>query len=161
MVIMLKINHFAAIKSYDKLCDRQKQRREKKIGDALQNYLEGLEQQTGLKPVSVQFESTNHSSISVPLNSATTTESTGHENPPNNTYTTGHGDPLNSAGSSTMSHEDSNDDFTESILYLLMKHNVSMQFYHDLSRLSDHDDLPRSYKVSSLASYSYPHFMKS
>ena len=170
-VTCYKINHFAAIKPYDKLCDRQKLRRKKEIGDALQNYLEGLEQQAGLKPISVEFKSTtDHSLISLPLNSAATTtestghkdhesstsmctistEPTGHEDPPNNTSTIGHEDPLNSAGSSTMSHDDSNDNLTEGILYLLMKHNVSIQFYHDLSRLSDHSDLPRSYKVSSL-----------
>ena len=127
--------------------------------------MEGLEQQAGLKPISVEFKSTtNHSLISLPLNSATTSESTRHEDhessismytistdlestehedPPNITSITGHEDPLNSAGSSTMS----DDNLTEGILYLLMKHNVSIQFYHDLSRLSDHSDLPRSYKV--------------
>ena len=44
-----------------------------------EDYLEGLEQQAGLKPVSVEFESTDHSTlISLPLNSGTSTGSTGH-----------------------------------------------------------------------------------
>ena len=119
--------------------------------------MEGLEQQAGLKPISVEFRSTtNNSLVSLPLSSATTTESTGlqddesdsinteptgHEDP--ETSITGHEEPSNSTGSrSTISDDDTNDNFTEEILYLLMKYYVSMQFYHYLSRLSDHGDLP-------------------
>ena len=139
------------------MCNRQKKRREKVIGDALENYLEGLEQQAGLKPISIELKSTtNNSSISIQLSSATTTESTGlqddesdsisteptgHEDP--ETSIKGHEEPLDSTGSrTTISDDDANNNFTEEILYLLMKYNVSMQFYHDLSRLSDHGDLP-------------------
>ena len=93
--------------------------------------MEGLEQQAGLIPVSVEFESTDHSTlISLPLNGGTSAGSTGHQDPINRTTL----------------HEDSDDNLTEGILYLLMKNNVSIQFYHDLSMLLG--DIPRSYKVA-------------
>ena len=51
------------------------------------------------------------------------------------------------------------DKTTESVLYLLMKYGVSMEFYHELSMIFK-QNIPRSYQVAiaiviaSIASYS-------
>lgn len=76
----------------------------------------------------MELESTQHLPISIPLNSSSGIVQ--HQEP----------EPDHPGEMDTH--------LTERILYVLMKYNISMQCYHDLSMILD--DLPRSYKVANV-----------
>lgn len=115
-----------AIKPYDELCDRSQRRKRKEVGDAVKVFLGELEEKVGIIPLRIELESTKQKPISIPLNGSR---------------------------SSNKEQEEPDNHITEKILYVLMKYNISMQGYHDLSMIVD--SLPRSNQVLWLNTYSY------
>lgn len=106
------------------MCDRQKQRRRTEIGNKLQEYLGVLDQEAGLLPVTLETQTTKcHDSVSIPLSNSSVD---------------------GASSSSPSAHSDEIP--LESVQYLIMKYNIPLQFYHELSMLFS--DLPRSHKVA-------------
>ena len=105
------------------MCDRQKQWQRTEIGNKLQEYLGVLDQEAGLLPVTLETQTTKcHDSVSIPLSNSSVD---------------------GASSSSPSAHSDEIP--LESVQYLIMKYNIPLQFYHELSMLFS--DLPRSHKV--------------
>lgn len=112
-------------KNYDDLCPTQKRRRENKISQKTREYLEELDGTLGLVPTSINFVSSSKNElVTIPLDDSCHTAHT--------------------------SSQEANTDpeLIDRILYLIMKHNIPMEFYHELA--ADIPALPRSYKVNLL-----------
>ena len=110
-------------KNYDDLGPKQKKRRQNEIGQKTREYLDELGGNLGLVLTSVNFiSSSKNELVTIPLDERCHTSS--HESD------TGGTDPQ----------------LIDRILYLIMKHNIPMEFYHELT--ADIPALPRSYKVN-------------
>ena len=98
------------------MSEQHKQRRKKEIKDKVNNYLNGL-QEIGLEPVSLHLKTQDEQHISVKLG-------------------------LENESACYSNH----DDIIPSLLYLLLKHGISNECYHEITMLVP--ELPKSYKVA-------------
>ena len=114
-------------KNYDDLGPKQKRRRKYEIGQKTREYFNEVGGNLGLVPTSIDFVSTSKNElVTIPLDNSCHTSS----QESCNTHDTGGTD----------------SELTDRILYLIMKHNIPMEFYHELT--ADIPALPRSYKVN-------------
>ena len=110
-------------KNYDDLGPKQKRRRENEIGQKTREYLDELGGNLGLVPTSINFVSfSKNELVTIPLDERCHTSS-------------------QESGTGGTESE-----LIDRILYLIMKHNIPMEFYHELT--ADIPALPRSYKVN-------------
>ena len=110
-------------KNYDDLGPKQKRRRENEIGQKTREYLDELGGNLGLVPTSINFVSSSKNKlVTIPLDERCHTSS-------------------QESGTGGTESE-----LIDRILYLIMKHNIPMEFYHELT--ADIPALPRSYKVN-------------
>ena len=120
---ILIIVAYIGYKNYDDLGPKQKRRRQNEIGLKSREYLDELGGNLGLVPTSINFVSSSKNElVTIPLD--------------DNCHT--------SSQESDTGGTDS--ELIDRILYLIMKHNIPMEFYHELT--ADIPALPRSYKVN-------------
>jgi len=111
-------------KNYDDLGPKQKKRRQTEIGHKTREYFDKLGGNLGLVPTFINFVSTTKNElVTIPLDDSCHT-------------------------SLQESHDTGGTDseLIDRILYLIMKHNIPMEFYHELT--ADVPALPRSHKVT-------------
>lgn len=106
-------------KPYDQIGPRQQRRRKLQIKEAINNIGAGLSD-TGLTITSVQLETESHRTVDIQIQPQTTNCNDDDAN-----YT--------------------GDDYIPDIVYLTLKHGVSINFYHELC--ARFGDLPRAHKV--------------
>lgn len=107
---------YYAGKPYDQLGERQQRRRKLQIKEDISNIATGISY-TGLTITSIQFETESHMQVDIQMNPQTAQSRT----------------------------DENNDEYIPDILYLMLKHGVSFNFYQELC--ARFGDLPRAYKV--------------
>jgi len=125
-------------KDYDNLGPKQKKRRVDEIGKITSSFLNDLGGSLGLVPKSLDLMSTKtNETVPVPLDHSSQNS------------------PQESSANSAACSETGQEDVIDRILYLIMKHNVPMEFYHEMA--ASFPELPRSYKVidETIVSYMY------
>jgi len=116
-------------KDYDDLGPQQKKRRLDEIGTKTCSYLNEIGGHLGLVPKSLELMSTKkNEQIAVSLDGSRT-----------------HIPSCNSRNTVSDVARDSDHDLVDRMLYLIMKHNIPMEFYHELT--TDIPEFPRSYLV--------------
>ena len=106
-------------KSYDLLGKRQQRRRKLQIKENICNIANGISY-TGLTIKSIQLETESHMPVDVQIN-------------------------LWQSQTVKNDDDDSPDEYIPDILYLMLKHGVSLNFYQELC--ARFKDLPRTHKV--------------
>lgn len=115
-------------KDYDDLGPKQKKRRLDEIGKKTSSFLNDLGGNLGLVPKFLNLVSTKkNETVPVPLDHSSQNSS---QEP---------------SANSTACSETNREDVVDRMLYLIMKHNVPMEFYHEMAAVFP--ELPRSYKV--------------
>ena len=107
-------------KPYDQLGERQQRRRKLQIKEDISSIATGINY-TGLTITSIQLETESHMQVDIQMNPQT---------------------------AQSENNDDSPDKYIPDILYLMLKHGVSLNFYQELC--ARFGDLPRAHKVCKI-----------